>query len=138
MTSDPDPRRRSPAPLERRGAITLGVSLVVLVGLTVWRLQSGSGARVHDFGGVTMGTTYGVRVDAELTAEERARVRDVIRSGLDAVERSMSTYDSASELSRFNAHASTEPFELSEPTLRVMRMAARVSRATGGAFASSA
>jgi thiamine biosynthesis lipoprotein len=46
----------------------------------------------------------------------------------------MSAYDDASELSRFNGHASRAPFALSDDTFAVLARARDVSAATGGAF----
>lgn len=46
----------------------------------------------------------------------------------------MSTWDPASEVSRFNAHASLEPFPLSPETIAVLALARDVSSASGGAF----
>ena len=46
----------------------------------------------------------------------------------------MSTYDEGSELSRFNAHVSPEPFAASAAVLEVFLVAQRVSAASGGAL----
>jgi thiamine biosynthesis lipoprotein len=82
-----------------------------------------------------MGTTWAVTLNAPgLGPEERVRVRTAIEAALDGVNERMSTWEPASELSRFNQHASTEPFTLSAPTLHVLELARRVSKRTGGAF----
>jgi thiamine biosynthesis lipoprotein len=62
------------------------------------------------------------------------RARTAIEAALDGVNERMSTWEPASELSRFNQHRSTTPFALSAPTLRVLALARRVSEQTGGAF----
>jgi thiamine biosynthesis lipoprotein len=46
----------------------------------------------------------------------------------------MSTYDSTSELSRFNGLATTDPVPLSAPTLAVLTTSQHVSEASGGAL----
>ena len=46
----------------------------------------------------------------------------------------MSTYDTDSELSRFNRHAATTPFALSADTMAVFALGRDVSAATDGAF----
>ncbi len=82
-----------------------------------------------------MGTTYSVQFDGvALTPSDRATIRDTIQRRLDHVERLMSTYDSTSELSRFNRHESVTPFPVSSETLEVFRIARAVSETSGGAF----
>jgi len=82
-----------------------------------------------------MGTTWSVNLNAPgLSRQEQRQARVRIQESLDAVDRSMSTWDQTSEVSRFNAHPSTEPFPLSEPTLRVLALAHEVSEQTDGAF----
>ncbi len=98
---------------------------------------AGTGASVETAGatrlvGATMGTTFGVEVvgtDLE-PAFLRAGVERVLRS----VDERMSTWDPSSELSRFNASRSTEPFPVSEDTLAVVVAALQIGRLTGGAF----
>jgi thiamine biosynthesis lipoprotein len=90
---------------------------------------------VFAFSGATMGTTYNVRIaGAALTPERETQLRRAVEASLDGVVARMSTYDPTSELSRFNAHASTVPLALSSATLDVFEVAATVSAATGGAF----
>ena len=114
----------------------LPVFLVVLVGLTLWRLGGApSGGDLHEFVGPTMGTTYSVKiVDSELTSEREQRIARAIETRLARVNELMSTWDPASELSRFNRFASTRPFPVAPETLEVFRVAREVSDLTGGAF----
>ena len=84
--------------------------------------------------GTTMGTTYEVTI-VPAPANDRARgAAAIVQSRLDEVDRLMSTYNPDSELSRFNRHASTEPFPLSPTTMEVFLIAQDVSRASGGAL----
>jgi len=76
-----------------------------------------------------MGTTWSVTL-----ARPDPKAREAVQARLDAVNAAMSTWDPDSELSRFNAHESAEPFGLSDGTLRVMALAQEVSAASGGAF----
>ena len=48
-----------------------------------------------------------------------------MQASLDAVDTAMSTWDDASELSRFNAHRGSEPFSISADTLGVVALAQR-------------
>ena len=92
------------------------------------------GPSPEQFNGHTMGTTYSVTVASHPQAVRREAIQSVIDEVLDEVNRSLSTYDSRSEISRFNANATTDPVVVS-PTLRAVAVIAReVSTATGGAF----
>lgn len=122
--------RATPGPeaLTPRARRLLPIFLLVLVALTVRTLWCQVPAQMR-LAGRTMGTTWSVTL-----VESDPRAREAIQTRLDAVNAAMSTWDPASELSRFNAHTSTEPFALSAETLRVMVLARGVSEATGGAF----
>ncbi len=112
------------------------VGLAALLGLTAWRLLGSGGHSVlYDFSGPTMGTTYSVKIETQrLSTERHDEIASLIRSTLDDVDGRMSTYDTASELSRFNAHRSTTPFPVSESVYEVFALAKRISKKTGGAF----
>ncbi|MGB7347247.1 MAG: FAD:protein FMN transferase [Pirellulaceae bacterium] len=87
---------------------------------------------IRTFSGRTMGTTYMVKI---FGAPE---VNDDIRIDIDAelrrVNDQMSTYLKTSELSRFNASASTDWFDVSNDTASVVQFAQQVARKTNGAF----
>jgi thiamine biosynthesis lipoprotein len=86
--------------------------------------------------GTSMGTTYTVRlVTAEVWGEaRRERVGGRVQMALDEVESAMSHYQPESEVSRFNAIRSTEPFELSPATFEVVRVALELSELSRGAL----
>ena len=125
---------RGPRRLTRGRLLGLVASFAVLGAATLWRFTHQPEGLRHDFAGTTMGTSYHVTVDADLTAEDRARVRETIEESLDRVNNLMSTYDTASELSRFNRYAGTDPVPASAELLEVLEMAAEVSERSGGAF----
>ncbi len=129
-------RKRQPLlGLGPRARLLLLGSLLILAGLSIWRLASREPGDLHDFNGSAMGTTYSVRVvDPKLTNPARARIAEAIEARLSAVNRLMSTWDPDSELSRFNRSTSTGPFAVSPQTLEVFRIAREVSDLTGGAF----
>jgi len=91
-----------------------------------------------EFTGETMGTSYTVRISSPealaLDAEGRNELAAAIQAEVDLVNEKMSTWRADSELSRFNAHASTEPFAVSPETLHVFAAARQVSEESGGAF----
>ena len=80
-----------------------------------------------------MGTSYSVTLPGADPGEEGS-VSAAVRAELELVDARMSTYREDSELSRFNRHASSEPFPLSEETHAVLAAAEAVSALTGGAF----
>jgi len=91
---------------------------------------------IHVIDGATMGTTYTVRVVTIEEWDQRALdgLGQRIQQTLDGVEAKMSHYDPASELSRFNRHATTDPYPVSPETLEVVGQAQALSAETGGAL----
>jgi len=84
--------------------------------------------------GKTMGTTYHIKVVAGLFTSG-AEIQRQIDIRLAAINKSMSTYDPTSEISRFNAIESTaESFSPSDDFLNVLQVAATLHRLTDGAW----
>lgn len=84
--------------------------------------------------GLTMGTTYTIKIadpGAEARATETAQVIGVL---LQQVNNIFSTYREDSELSRFNNNDGSAPFSLSDDLRRVFEISLEVSRQTRGAF----
>lgn len=87
------------------------------------------------FSGPTMGTRYAVRVvTPPLDDHGREQIQIAIESELGLTDRLLSTWDPSSELSRFNAHASTEPFPLAPEILELLVIAREVGEQSEGAF----
>jgi thiamine biosynthesis lipoprotein len=81
-----------------------------------------------------MGTTYTVRVAAESTeAASVARLEDSIDAAISSVDDHMTTYRE-SEVTRFNAWRSAEPFEVSPDTREVVALALDLAARTEGAL----
>jgi len=130
--SRPDRLRAAHRTVRRLAFAVLFLGLAYVV---VRRTLLLPGPEVHEFSGPTMGTTYTVKVAAlPLPRPELRRIADTITERLRHVTDLMSTYEPDSELSRFNRHASTEPFPLSPETCEVFRVAQDVSQRSGGAF----
>jgi len=132
--SAPGPPRRT---LDTRARIALPLCAALLLGLAIHRLIVAEPAErpYTEFSGSTMGTTYSVKVaTADLAEPARTALAREIESQLDRVNSLMSSYLPDSELSRFNRHASLDPFPLSDETIEVFRIAWQVSEMTGGAF----
>ncbi|WP_155305014.1 FAD:protein FMN transferase [Desulfosarcina widdelii] len=85
-------------------------------------------------GGATMGTTYHIKVVAGwFTSDTDLQAR--IDQRLAEINRSMSTYDPDSEISRFNRiHETDTPFTPSDDFAAVLRVAAELHRLTEGAW----
>jgi thiamine biosynthesis lipoprotein len=82
-----------------------------------------------------MGTRYTVRVVTPPVGEDgRESIRVAIEEELDLANRLLSTWDSTSEISRLNAHPSTEPFAVSPETIALLEIARRAGKLSEGAF----
>ena len=108
--------------------------LLVLAGVSLWLYTSrgGSPAPQTVIDGPTMGTRYSVVVEGPV--EDRAALRAAVEGELDRVVELMSTYEPESELSRFNASKSLEPFPVSKETREVLYIARDVSSLSRGSF----
>lgn len=86
------------------------------------------------FDGATMGTTYRVLLARTVPGERVAQLQRGVDSVLADVNARMSTYDSASELSRLNARRDTSAVRLSPPLAEVVRLSLAVHQQSGGRF----
>ena len=120
----------------RRALLAAGAGCALLAaghGARRWLL--GDAEALQSFHGLTMGSTWSVKLHAPRASEAAlAAARAAVAAALDGVDARMSTYEPDSELSRFNRHRAASAFALSEDTLRVFATAQRVSAASGGAF----
>ena len=80
-----------------------------------------------------MGTEAAVLVYAPGPAAAREMIAPAV-SRVRSVEKTMSTYRPESEISRLNRLGARQPVKLSPATLKVLDMAVRFSRRSGGAF----
>lgn len=134
MTSAPDDAGAHLVRLDRKRTVALASTLAVLGALTVWRLGSAPARAPYEIAGLTMGTTYSVRVDAEMGPAAREALRAVVEQRLQRINRMMSTYDTSSELSRFNRSERSDPFPLSGEIIEVLTLAREISERSDGAF----
>lgn len=84
--------------------------------------------------GATMGTTWHATVDYNADEFTESRVHQLIQDRLDEINSLMSTYDPESELSRFNTSKSTDWFEVSDETAKVVDAALDIAARSDGAF----
>lgn len=123
-----------PRPFEPKKAVLVTAVLIAFFVVTYTRKPP---ARLWHWQGGTMGTTYSVkavdpgqRINPDLFQQWQ---RD-IDARLAGLNRQMSTWLPDSEISRFNRHASAEPFPVSADFAAVTRAALELASATGGAF----
>ncbi len=83
--------------------------------------------------GRTMGTTYHIKVVVPFF-KSTSLLTSRIESRLDEINRSMSTYISDSEISRFNAWKHPEKFAVSADFMRVARLSESLYRLSEGAW----
>jgi thiamine biosynthesis lipoprotein len=96
--------------------------------------NAGAARRLNVFRGVTMGTTYSVKVSRMPATADRRGMKNAISRILETVNAQMSTYLPDSELSDFNAAVAGRWTGISADTLSVVREALRIARLTDGAF----
>ena len=125
-----------PGALDGRTRKLLIVGVVLLAGFSVYRLLYATPPGPYiAFSGATMGTTWNVKVAGDDLGPGALRaIGAAIEEALDDVVGRMSTWESGSELSRFNASPSLLPFEISPPVVEVLGIAQRISQESGGAF----
>ncbi len=116
--------------LRRAGSLALATPLISLAGCG----EDRAAIRLTALSGATMGTTDSVKITDAPASLDPARLRATVEASLKAVNDRMSTYRPASELSRFNAAATTDWVSVSPSTRAVIDVGLRVSRLTGGAF----
>jgi thiamine biosynthesis lipoprotein len=92
------------------------------------------GLQVLALQGSTMGTSYSVQLVAPPAGLDTESLGQGIEAVLEEVNALMSTYRPDSELSRFNASASTDWFDCSAELIKVLAVALQVSDASDGAF----
>ncbi|MCY4363671.1 MAG: FAD:protein FMN transferase [Gammaproteobacteria bacterium] len=91
-------------------------------------------AQVHEFTGLTMGTSWSVLVNAGELPVSRQEMQTEFNATLNRVNMAMSSYLPESELSRINDRDSTGWLTVSASLLRVLQAAQEISRSTRGAF----
>lgn len=113
-----------------------GWLLAALAAVLVWALMRTPGTEADRtvLEGSTMGTTYRVVIGAPLSRDSTPQLKRQIDSLLADVNASMSTYDTDSELSRFNARQDTGAVEISPALATVVAAALQVHAQSGGAF----
>ncbi|MEM9173649.1 MAG: FAD:protein FMN transferase [Myxococcota bacterium] len=116
----------------------IAIAFALLTALSVHRLyfaDDPDAPEVLVVTGETMGTTYQIRVAGDGLGDRLER--DVLKMAderLSEVDDWMSSWNPESEVSRFNAHASTQPFPVSYETAGLVAFAVELCKWTGGAY----
>jgi thiamine biosynthesis lipoprotein len=108
---------------------------IIIIAIALTFLSSVCEAKQeHVIRGRTMGTTYSVKVVTG-NFEGIARVKEKIDRRLAEINRSMSTYQKDSEISRFSRFKDVgQKFKISNDFFRVMKAGQKIHRLSGGAW----
>lgn len=89
---------------------------------------------VMGFSGATMGTSYEVLVETDGRAKDTVALGALIQRELARVNRVMSTYDTASDVSRFGRYSGTAPVTVDPALVEIVQVALEICRQSSGAF----
>ena len=110
----------------------------VILGLIFLTLFAGcqqqKNAEPVQLSGLTMGTTWSVSLLPDVEGLNPNALKRLLQQRLDQINGLMSTYDPASEISRFNTKLSDDWFPISAETAEVIRLSRQISQLTNGAF----
>ena len=84
--------------------------------------------------GITMGTVYQIKINSPQAFEQRDKIQLGVARVLDHIDKSMSTYNPDSELSKINKNRTTSWQPVSEDLYQVLDDAIKISNLTNGAF----
>lgn len=122
------------AKLGSRAKVLLPFALLTFVALSAWRMWP-RGPEMITVKGPTMGTTFAVTVVADRISDtQSAAIEGLVKEELETIDELMSNYRPDSEISRFNAHRSADPFPLSAPMVEVLAISDEIHGLSGGAF----
>jgi len=110
------------------------LTLAVCLPAAIWYFRQPDGRKPVRLEGATMGTTWSVVLGTKPAGADPAALQLLLQQQLDLINTQMSTYDPASEVSRFNVSSSTDWFPVSAETAQVVELAQEISRVSDGAF----
>ncbi len=113
----------------RRSVLQAAGALALVPMLPKW-----TRAELPALTGTTMGTYYRIRIQHAPTGLYLPKLKRAVEQVLETTQALMSTYRVNSELSRFNAAATSRWQNVSAGTARVVQTALRVQRESNGAF----
>jgi len=110
-----------------RQSIAISIALFICVAI------SGCGPVEKDIRGLTMGTTYSIKI-MKGRFVRTGHLPDLVDARLQEINASMSTYIEDSEISTFNDSTHKVPFTPSADFLKVMQVAMDIHKQSGGAW----
>jgi thiamine biosynthesis lipoprotein len=109
--------------------------LLVLAAFTLYTTYRDRPTRLWKWSGQVMGSSYTVQVvEKRFSPQAWAELQAQVDRQLQELNQELSTWETDSTLSRFNAGTSTEPVVVSPAMAEVTRIALEVSRRSGGTF----
>lgn len=108
--------------------------LAVCLPAAIWYVRQPDSGKPVRLEGQTMGSTWSVVLGKKPAGADPAVLQQLLQQQLDTINKQMSTYDPASEVSRFNDTSSTGWFPVSGETALVVELALEISRLSDGAF----
>lgn len=112
--------------------ITFSRRSFILMSLTLAACKGGT--ELIELSGSTMGTNYSVTALDHDRNVDKAALKAAIEKGLLNVNAQMSNWDTASEVSRFNAMKSTTPMTVSQGLADVVAASRDINKASDGQF----
>jgi len=91
-------------------------------------------SQILEFSGFSMGTTYNVVAVDHDNRLDGVQVKSAVQASLALVNQQLSNWDSASEISQFNASGAENAFSMSGDLANVMNASAEVNAASDGRF----
>ena len=91
-------------------------------------------SRMLTLSGITMGTVYEIKVNSPKAIKTRDQIQLGVARVLDHIDKSMSTYNPDSELSKINQNRSSSWLPVSADLYQVLDDAIKISNLTNGAF----
>lgn len=113
---------------------TITLLLVTLAVFSAACNRLNHGKHLVVFNGLTMGTSYDIKLELPATIKNREVIRQGIEKVLYNVNHHMSTFLKDSELSKINQNKSTGKIPISSELTDVLALSLEISRFTHGAF----
>ncbi|MGD2045124.1 MAG: FAD:protein FMN transferase [Gemmatimonadota bacterium] len=109
-------------------------AVAFLAAVTLATTACGEPRTTTELAGATMGTAYRVVVESESPPDDTTALGALVEGELTRLERLMSTYDPASDVSRFSAYDGTDPFAVDSSLVSAVLTGLEIARRSGGAF----
>lgn len=113
-------------------ARSLALFLLVFINLSCSEQRGGENSL--SFNGLTMGTTYSIKINRENASLSGESLVTAVTEILEEINNKMSTYSEGSELSRLNRNTSADWISVSEDLYEVLAVSMEISALSAGSF----